>query len=516
MVLKWAAGLLILAIVAVLAARFVFALPPAERRAAASTPEPSAGNPLLAAVSPIAAAHAGKTGVHALLSGTNAFAARMLLARQAQTSIDAQYYIWHDDLTGTALLDTLRQAAERGVKVRLLVDDNGIDALDAELAALDALATMEVRLFNPFMLRAVKPLNYAFDFFRLNHRMHNKSFTVDGIASVIGGRNVGDEYFGTGPNASFLDLDVLAVGAVVPEITSDFDLYWNSAVSYPIARIVEDPGDGLARLAAAVSRFDRTEQAGQYRTAVETSSLVRRLLDGSLRLEWTDVRLVSDDPAKAQRKVRKENLLISQLTRLVGTPAKSVDLVSAYFVPGKLGVRQLVALKASGVRVRIMTNAFEATDVALVHSGYTKYRRELLEAGVELYELKARGADRMGRSELGPIGSSGSSLHAKTFSVDGRHVFIGSFNFDPRSALINTEMGLMIDSETLARGITEMFDSGLPGICYRASLDADGSIVWTDVAEDGSKQTYSVEPGTSILSRAMITVAGWLPVEWML
>jgi Phosphatidylserine/phosphatidylglycerophosphate/cardiolipin synthases and related enzymes len=501
----------------VAAARILFPLPAPPQEPASTALPPAADNPLLAAIAPMAKENPDKTGIYPLISGLDAFVARMLLTEQARSSIDVQYYIWHDDLTGTVLLDALKAAAMRGVRVRLLLDDNGIDALDAELAALDRLPNMEVRLFNPFVLRRPKVLNYAFDFFRLNHRMHNKSFTVDMTASVIGGRNVGDEYFGTGPNGTFLDLDVLAVGEVVPKISADFDLYWSSPAAYPIASIVgEDGGDGLEKLAASVARVTATEQFEDYRKEIEGSGLVRRLLDRSLRLEWTDVQLVSDDPAKVLRKARRRDLMLSRLNDLLETPTQSLDLVSAYFVPGKIGMRKLTELEKKNVRVRILTNGFEATDVALVHSGYAKYRRKLLDFGVDLFELKARAAPQMGREELGVVGSSGSSLHAKTFSIDGRHVFVGSFNFDPRSALLNTEMGLMIDSPTLARGINDLFDTGLPGISYRTTLTGDGRIAWTDIGEDGEPQVHDVEPGTTFLSRLLVRVTGWLPVEWML
>lgn len=507
-------GLAAAAGVLILVARILFPLP-AQTGVPPSQARPaSPGSPLAGAVSSMAAAAPGKTGVFPLPSGRDAFLARMLLADQATDTIDAQYYIWHDDLTGIMLLSALRRAAERGVRVRLLVDDNGVSNLDAELSALDALPEMEVRLFNPFVLRQPKLLNYTFDFFRLNHRMHNKSFTVDGAATVIGGRNIGDEYFDTGPDSNFLDLDVLAVGAVVPDVSADFDLYWASASAYPVASIVAPSNNGLQRLESALEEHSATAQYETYRSALGASRLVENLRTGTLPLEWTDVRLVSDDPAKAQRKARREDLMISRLIDLLETPAKSLDLVSAYFVPGAQGTSQLTGLQAAGVDVRILTNSYEATDVALVHSGYTKYRTELLRSGAELFELKASALPETGRGELGPFGSSGASLHAKTFAVDGSYVFIGSFNFDPRSALLNTEMGLMIESPAIAGAIGTMFDGNLAELCYRPVL-ADGELQWVEIGAEG-EAAHAVEPGTTFVSRAILTVAGWLPVEWLL
>ncbi|MBO6902982.1 MAG: phospholipase D family protein [Rhizobiaceae bacterium] len=508
------AGLSAAAIALVVVARFLFSLPPQTDIPPSQARPASPDSPLANAVSSMAGAEPGKTGVFPLVSGRDAFLARMLLAEQAADTIDAQYYIWHDDLTGIMLLSALRRAAERGVRVRLLVDDNGVSNLDAELSALDALPEMEVRLFNPFVLRQPKLLNYTFDFFRLNHRMHNKSFTVDGTATVIGGRNIGDEYFDTGPDSNFLDLDVLAVGDVVPDVSTDFDLYWASASAYPVASIVAPAHDGLQRLDSALEAHSATDRYESYRSALGASQLIENLRMGTLPLEWTDVRLVSDDPAKAQREARREDLMISRLFDLLGTPAKSLDLVSAYFVPGAQGTSQLTGLQAAGVDVRILTNSYEATDVALVHSGYTKYRKELLRSGAGLFELKAGALPATGREELGPFGSSGASLHAKTFAVDGRHVFIGSFNFDPRSALLNTEMGLMIESPSIAGAIGTMFDTDLANICYRPLL-ADGELQWIEI-QAGGEATHTVEPGTSFMSRAILTVAGWLPLEWLL
>lgn len=510
------ASLAALAVGLIVLARLSFPLPSLDGKIASTVLPPPMQNALRTAVAPVAAGHPDKTGVYPLSRGTEAFAARMLLARQAQSSIDVQYYIWHDDLTGTLLLDALRAAAARGVRVRLLLDDNGIAGLDARLAALNGLPNFEVRLFNPFVLRSPKFANYLFDFFRLNRRMHNKSFTVDNVATVIGGRNVGDEYFGTGSSSIFLDLDVLAVGQVVPDVSSDFDRYWSSAATYPIELIVDEPGDGLSMLDDALSKHVGTAQFAQYRTALEASPLVAGLLDRSLALEWTAVRLVSDDPSKALGNATRDSLMIARLMDLLQRPSRTVDLVSAYFVPGRVGTDQLIAIRKAGVRVRILTNSFNVTDVALVHAGYVKYRRELLEAGIELFELKAREDGRQGREELGAYGSSGASLHAKTFSVDGRHVFVGSFNFDPRSALLNTEMGLMIESPALAGAMSRAFDSELPQSCYRPALSAAGEIGWLESAASGEVKTLTVEPGTSFFSRALVTVVGWLPVEWML
>lgn len=230
-------GLLVLAITS---ARLAFGLPTMQDRAVDRTSDAAPAGRLAGRAKPLAKSHPGLTGVHPLGSGAGAFATRILLADAAEHTIDAQYYIWHADLTGLLLLRHLRDAADRGVRVRLLVDDNGITGLDPILAELDRHPSFEVRLYNPFVIRSPKFVNYLFDFSRLNHRMHNKSFTVDGVVTVAGGRNVGDEYFGTGLQPAYIDLDVLATGAVVLPVSDDFQRYWHSASSYLLAAIVTE------------------------------------------------------------------------------------------------------------------------------------------------------------------------------------------------------------------------------------------------------------------------------------
>ncbi len=515
--LKFLGATLVLAGILIVLAHLVFTLPEDIEKTNTTALAPSPASELWNSVKPMESSHPGTTGIHPLSTGVDAFAARILLAREAKTAIDAQYYIWRNDLTGLLLLDELRKAAERGVRVRLLLDDNGIDGeLDAILASLNSMENMEVRLFNPFVLRNPKPLNYAFDFFRLNHRMHNKSFTVDNLATVIGGRNVGNEYFDTGLEDIFLDLDVLAMGTVVPDVSDNFDRFWASSVTYPIDVLVADKANGLDVLAQAVSTHMSSSQYAHYSAALEQSGLVAGLKDQSLEIDWTQVRMVSDDPEKALGNARPEDLMATRLLSLLETPAISLDLVSAYFIPGKVGEQQFELLEKQGVNVRIMTNSLEATDVAMVHSGYTKYRRELLKAGVELFELKNRSTSYMGREELGRIGKSGSSLHAKTFAVDGKHLFVGSFNFDPRSARLNTEMGLMIESPALSKKVSALFDGEANLMCYKPTLLNGRNMIWVEDTGTSAPKTYRTEPGTTVFSRAFVIFAGWFPVEWLL
>ena len=468
------------------------------------------------AVASRAEAHPGRSGVHPMSDPRESFAVRVLLARTAERTIDLQYYIWHGDTTGTLLMAALRKAAERGVRVRMLLDDNGIGGIDAELATLDAHENVEVRLFNPFPNREFKKLGYLHDFRRLNRRMHNKSFTVDAQASVVGGRNVGDEYFGATAGVLKSDLDALLVGPVVERISTDFDRYWASGSAYPIDRLVGPLKPAVSD--AVLATFEgaaTTPEARSYIEAIRRSDFIDRLLEGDPDLLWAEVRMVTDDPAKGLGRAEREGLLIGQLDELLDRPETSVTLVSPYFVPTEAGTDAFVRMAERGVRVSILTNALEATDVTPVHAGYAKRRAALLAAGVRLYEMKRLPGSGGRNASAGPFGSSASSLHAKTFAVDGRRAFIGSFNFDPRSMHLNTELGFVIDSPELAREIETTVDGGMPERAYEVFLDEDGDLHWLERRGQETVR-HDEEPNSGWFRRTAVTVLGWLPIEWLL
>ncbi len=496
--------------------RFIFALPDPEMRVETTARLASHRTALGAALMPLADEHPGTSGVLPLSSGLDAFAARVALARAAESSIDVQSYIWQDDLTGIRMLSELRAAAERGVRVRLLVDDNGTPDLDQEMVALNGLPTAEVRFFNPFVLRSPRALNYAFDFFRLNRRMHNKSFTVDGVATILGGRNIGDTYFETGSGHLFFDLDLLAVGPAAADVGADFDRYWNSASAFPADLLITPEDDADTRLATRDAEVTASPQGVAYAEAVRASSLVRHLEDRTLGLEWVPTKLFSDDPAKAEGKGDPQGLMIQKLMAEIGTPETEFDMVSAYLIPGTRGAERLGDYVKGGVRVRTLTNALEATDVAPVHSGYIGYRDALVDAGVEVYELRAEGSERRSINDLGIEELSKASLHAKSVSIDRHRAFIGSFNFDPRSRQLNCEMGLLIDSPVVAGGIADWLDEDLPRLAWRVMRADNGGLVWTTTGPDGEKIVSTVEPNTTLPLRALVRVISWLPVEWLL
>ncbi len=494
------------------------ALPPLEGRSIsrALTPAEAADTALGRVLAAQAQANPGKSGILPLSDELDAFAARVLLVRAAERTLDVQYYIWRKDLTGTILLHALWEAAQRGVRVRLLLDDNGISDMDAMLLALDRHPGVEVRLFNPFVLRQPKALGYLTDFPRLNRRMHNKALIADSQAAIMGGRNVGDEYFGATDGVLFADLDVLCAGAVIPDLSADFDRYWASASSYPIGRLVpyEAARGGAEALAREARRIEQDPRAQRYLEALIASRFIPDLLAGTRLPLWAPVEMVSDDPDKVLGKSKKRDLMAYQLQRILAhPPQRSVDLVSPYFVPTATGTDLFARLAASGVRVRILTNALEATDVSAVHSGYARHRKALLRAGVQLYEMR-RGVGAGGRGGL--LGSSGSSLHAKTFALDGQRVFVGSMNFDPRSIRLNTELGFIIDSPEMADGIAQMFEREVPKMAYEVRLDEQGHLFWVERPEGGGEIHHQGEPGGSFARSAWIGLLSLLPIEWLL
>ncbi|WP_188857212.1 phospholipase D family protein [Marinobacterium nitratireducens] len=468
---------------------------------------------------PLTEANPGLSGIHPLHDPRDAFAARIELARRAERTLDVQYYIWHNDITGSLLAGELYAAAERGVRVRLLLDDTNTVGLDHTLATLNGHPNIEVRLFNPFTTRRFRLLGFATDFAHANRRMHNKSFTADNSATIIGGRNIGDEYFAATDDVQFADLDVLAIGPVVRDLSRDFDRYWDGQSSYPVERLLPEPEDGDGeRLQASIEKLRATPDAQQYQLALDRSPLMQQLRDHQLELVWAPTRMVSDDPSKGQGFAHRQDLLMNRLVRALGKPESSIRLVSPYFVPTDTGTAMFRRLAERGVDIEILTNALEATDVTAVHAGYAKHREALLEAGIRLFELQRLPGDgREGSASRRalPFSSSDSSLHAKTFSIDGNRVFVGSFNFDPRSAKLNTELGFLIESPDLAQRIDRLFENRIPESAYEVMLDENGDLYWIDRRGD-EQVRYDSEPNTGFLKRTGVSIMSLLPIDWML
>lgn len=466
-------------------------------------------------ITPLRDAHPGLSGIYPLPDARDAFAARARLAEVAERTLDVQYYIWEKDMTGTLLFEALRAAADRGVRVRFLLDDNTTQDLDPFLAALDSHPNIEVRLFNPFVIRKPR-IGYLTDFFRANRRMHNKSFTADNQATIIGGRNVGDEYFGAAEGLLFVDLDVIAVGPIVTDVSKDFDRYWACDSSYPLDRIVRpvDPARS-AEITSAARHVERDPGAVTYTSAIRDSPFVGAVVERRLDFEWTTARIVSDDPAKGLGRARPEELFHEQLREVIGDPVSDLELIAAYWVPGESGLERFRAMAERGVKIKVLTNSLEAADGPWVYSGFAKRRKALLGAGITLYERRRLSPEPEDNRRAGLLGSSGSTLHAKTFSVDGSRFFVGSFNFDPRSRKLNTELGFVIDSPALAQRIGAAFHDSIPANSYELRLSESGELHWIERRGDEDVR-YDKEPGTSWWLRAAVWFLSLLPIEWLL
>ncbi|MDC1287400.1 phospholipase D family protein [Gammaproteobacteria bacterium] len=469
------------------------------------------------------AEHPGLSGFHLLPSGLDAFAARALLAYSAERSIDAQYYLLHNDLVGRLFMNALLQAADRGVRVRLLIDDMTLDDdKDIGMAAFDAHPQIEIRVFNPFTRKNSRLTQILTRFDDVTRRMHNKSFTVDNQFTVIGGRNIGNEYFEADPDLAFADLDTIAIGPVVTEVSNSFDLYWNDSSSYPIATLLErdDPSKDLAELRNALSAYVDQQRSSQYQQALRNSSLITRLENDTFKFNWGEGQVLYDDPAKVKAKREQTDLhLSSQLKSLNSRATRELIIFSPYFIPGKEGVASLEELRAQGVRVRILTNSLSSTDVGAVHAGYSKYRKDLLRAGVELYEIDKSLSKEQRKEKKGSTGSSKASLHAKSFVIDRERVFIGSMNLDPRSVVENTEIGMVIESTDIAVGMSDWFDQQINHIAFRLALEENDNgnevLVWYR-SVDAVEQRYTTEPNTGFWRRFGVGFLRLLPIEWLL
>jgi len=464
-------------------------------------------------VESLTAAHPNQSGFYLLDDGIDALAARLLFSARAERSIDAQYYLLHDDIAGHLFLAALLQAADRGVRVRLLVDDITTAGHDVDIAAFDAHPNLEIRVFNPFSRSRGRFFSAATEFRRINRRMHNKSMTFDNQVTIVGGRNIGAEYFEAQEVSNYNDLDVLGIGPVAQEVSAAFDIYWNDPVAVPANLLVsiENATAELDKRQAAIPELIANARQTPFGAALE-STLLESISNNEIPLIWSKATVVADPPQKAQQDYSGDHpeQLSSVMGPVVRAAEKELVVVSAYFVPRESGVELFRSLMERGARVLILTNSLAANDVVPVHAGYSRYRKDLLEAGVELWEVRAE-AKREGRQRRG-LGYSQSSLHTKAFTVDRRYLFIGSFNWDPRSVNINTEMGVYLDAPDMTVPVLEHFESRLQEIAYRLRLDEKGKIEWVGW-ENGQEVIYHNEPGASFWKRFTAGFYRLLPLE---
>ena len=458
----------------------------------------------------------GESGFLPLGDGIDALAVRLLLADRAERTIDAQYYLLKDGITGRAFVHSLLRAADRGVRVRLLLDDMFTSGYDAGMVGLDSHPNIEIRIFNPFASRSARFWDGITGFSRINRRMHNKSFTVDSQITLIGGRNIADEYFGAREDAKFGDLDVLGVGPVVREVSDMFDGYWNHERAAPVgafAKMPEDPAAELERQRVELEQSDKEIATSKYAAAVKDQILEYVESDTSV-FTWALYTLAVDSPDKnIKKKAETADNITTPLRESLLTAEKEMLIISPYFVPKKSGIEELIAVQERGIQVTIVTNSLAANNQATVHGGYAPSRKPLLKAGVRIYEVRADAS--VPGSEHVSAESAKATLHTKAFVVDRREAFIGSFNFDPRSANINTELGVIIRSPEIAAEIADMIESNKDEEAWEVFLNEKGKLRWRGM-DNGQEVILDKEPQTTWGQRFMAGFYRILPIKGQL
>lgn len=470
------------------------------------------------ALAPALAAHPGESAFALMQYGGLAFLARAALADLAERSLDVQYYIYEADVSGVVLADRLLAAARRGVRVRLLVDDENLVRSEDRLATLAGHQNLEIRVFNPYRnrVRWMRPFELVTSFGRVQRRMHNKIFAVDSQLAVIGGRNIGDNYFDLHHSVNFSDVELLAAGPIAHAAVGSFDDYWNSPWAVPIeAFLRRTPTEAEAdAVAAEIARQAATVE--EFRVGYEpVLAQVRSLVLGAEFRHWGEAELLVDPPEKIDESRRAASPLLGRAYALWRAAEREVLVESAYLVPLKQGADLMAERARAGVTVRVLTNSLASTDVLPVHAGYAKRRRELIAAGVELYEFQADARRRAGERRYFRRIKSGSSLHSKVMVIDRELTWVGSFNIDPRSALINTELAVVVRSASLAAATARMIETDLaPDRAWHLTLDPPGSrtgrLYWTG-ERDGALVRLTGEPGASLLQRFLAGAMRWIP-----
>jgi putative cardiolipin synthase len=466
------------------------------------------------------AAHPGKSGFHLLGNGLDAFVARAVLSQHAERSIDVQYYLYHNDLVGKLFTDLLLKAADRGVRVRLLVDDMDLAGRDLGAAALDSHPNIEVRIFNPFSRNVGRTSQFVTRLGSVTRRMHNKTFTVDNQITILGGRNIGNEYFDADPDLAFADLDVMAIGPVVKKVSSVFDRYWNSELAYPVPVLLKGElpiPEKVEELRGQLNKYVADQTDSEYLQALGNSDLANKIRKDQIEFRWGDAEVVFDQPEKLLHGFGETQYHLSPMLKPYWEGVeKELIIFSPYFVPGKPGTAFLTQLVQRGVRVRILTNSLASNDVGMVHAGYMKYRKDLLRGGVELYELNKKLTRKQRKEKKGEGGSSKASLHAKSFVFDRKQVFIGSLNLDPRALLHNTEIGVVLKVPEIAEEMAKWFEENIEQLAFRLELkkdeNGDEKLLWHGVV-DGKELTFDVDPYTGFWRRFGIGFMSILPIE---
>jgi putative cardiolipin synthase len=455
------------------------------------------------------------SGVELLSDPFEAFSTRFAIAAFAEKTLDMQYYLWKGDLAGQLLMWRALEAADRGVRVRFLIDDIYHSGRDDTYALLDTHPNFEVRVFNPMADRGItKNLNYLANKKRLNHRMHNKIFLADNAVAVLGGRNIGNDYFGIDTKANFFDLDVLTVGQGAREAGAAFDEYWNSRHAVPIgvlhhqSYMEKDLDEGRKQLRESLLKLDAVPYVLAFEEE-ETLENLKRWRDG---LTWTEAHVVVDPLERFEG--QGESAIVEFGQEFVSIINTEFIVESAYLIPSEQGLRNMKALVDSGVRVRLLTNSLMSNNHLTAHSGYMKYRKAILETGADLHELRADAALREHFKAFKGDHEVPAGIHTKSFVIDGEQALIGSFNFDPRSRDLNSEIGLVVSNREFAQEVVTIMERDFdPENSYHLFLNEHGKLRWELKNPDGSITIYTHDPGASIWKRMGARFLSWLPIE---
>ncbi len=473
--------------------------------------------------------HGGNSGFRIIPAGVDGFLMRMQMINAAERTLDVQYFIFRGDETGRLLTGALLRAADRGVRVRILIDDGDTLAGDEQLTALEAHPSIELRIFNPFAYRGhsevFRESEFMFDASRLDYRMHNKLIAVDNAIALVGGRNIGDQYFQIDPDSQLADDDMFTAGPITQQLSATFDEFWNSAQAIPAEAL------SAGKSSPAALNEDRQELHEQNKqlkadgtdfvTRIATGEPFNGVISGRLPLIWAHARVVCDSPDKKQV---EDGAIVGRLMQravadAVGGVKSELLMITPYLIPGSEGMRLFGALHHRGVRIRILTNSLESSTMLLAQSGYMHYRIPLLENGVELYEIRSLLGNAKGSGQTRAISRFGNySLHAKLFVFDRQRLFIGSMNFDQRSMHLNTEIGLIIDSPVLAQQIAARFEAMVqPANAYQLALrpaepGRPPSLVWRS-QEGGKAVEYDTEPARSDWQRDKVNLWSLLPLD---
>ncbi len=467
--------------------------------------------------------HPEKSRLIPLIDGVDAFYARYAMIALAERSLDIQYFVWHKDVTGQVMLKYVLDAADRGVRVRMLLDDLDNQALDPEWYALDTHPNISIRLFNPFMTRGFKYIDFLSDTARINRRMHNKAMTADNQYTIVGGRNIGDEYFDALADTNFYDLDVLATGPVVQQVSNAFDIYWNHETAVPIHAFDHNTAtaEDLENTRVRLREFREAHLDSQYAKDVRGSRFFRALRGETIPYYVGTAEVVFDDPDKALGRPLDEYVtVVDLLMPRFENASREIILISPYFVPGDSGVEEIIERVEDGIVVDVITNSYTATDKVVVHAGYIRYRKPLLAGGVLIHELKPH--SKAERSPDSVAFDSEASLHTKAFVLDRETVFIGSLNLDPRALEINTEMGIVFHSPEMAESMASELDRDKKDHVYelqlvRSPAESRGEftvytwdIEWLEKVGDETIR-HDSEPGVGIWDRILLFFNGFVP-----